>query len=76
MVVREYFQNYKVMILEVITMSNDKQPVVKPNDEDFIGPVGRPNTYTADLPEKVRKTVTIPDPSQRPAHVNPNHSWV
>ena len=57
-------------------MSNDKQPVVKPNDEDFIGPVGRPNTYTADLPEKVRKTVTSPDPSQRPAHVNPNHSWV
>jgi hypothetical protein len=63
------------MIFEVIIMNEDKNKV-QVKDEDFIGPVGRPNTYTADLPEKVRKTVTIPDPSQRVAYVNPNHSWV
>ena len=46
------------------------------NDPEFIG-VNRVNTYTADIPEKYRKSYTTPDSTQRIAKVaNPNNSWV
>lgn len=62
-------------------MNNEnKDNIIKPRygncpgvDEiDFIGSYGTPNTYTANLPESVRSTVTKPDSVRRVAHVNPN----
>ena len=45
------------------------------NNPNFIG-VNRVNTYTADIPDKLRDKYTAPDSTQRCAHVNPNNSWV
>ena len=41
--------------------------------EDYIGPYGTPNTYTANLPENERKKYSRPDMTQRVTHVNPNN---
>ena len=64
------------------SMNNDnKQEEIKirrvneVNNDYFIGSYGTPNTYTANLPEKYRNQVRIPDPSQRVAYVNPNCSF-
>lgn len=43
---------------------------------DCIGPYGTPNTYTANLPESIRKDYIKLDPSQRRAYMDPNHSYV
>lgn len=46
------------------------------NNPNFIG-VNRVNTYTADIPDKLRDKYTAPDQTLRIAKVaNPNNSWV
>lgn len=71
--------NNKAIPMKVIKDSDlKKTDSVKPlyNEINFIGSYGTPNTYTADLPESIRKDRTKLDSTQRVAYVNPNRSYV
>lgn len=67
----EYTMGIPIRIRDI-----DKENLYKEYVNDYIGPYGTPNTYTADLPESVRDQYVRPDSSQRIAYKNPNNSYV
>ena len=69
-----YNTNHKAIPIRVNLKNKDD--TIKQEVNDYIGPYGTPNTYTANLPEFVRKDYIVPDSSQRIAYKNPNHSYV